>query len=122
MKGIKVGMLRVVLFILLIGQLESVYSQSEGNQSGKNKVYNLTGLEWKLWGYRPESWKLDFNFAELRGTKAEYLEIPVSVPGSVQKALKDAGIISDWNVGNNNISSEWVENRHWLYVAKIPDA
>ncbi len=122
MKGVKILLLPVILFILLIGKDGLVYSQSTVKQPTKNKEYNLTSLEWKLWGYRPESWKLDFNFAELKGTKAEYMEIPVSVPGSVQKALKDAGIISDWNIGNNNISSEWIENRHWLYVAKIPDA
>jgi len=43
------------------------------------------------------------------------------VPGSVQLALKEAGIIPDWNIGNNYIMAEWIENRHWLFVTKIPD-
>jgi beta-mannosidase len=85
------------------------------------KEHNLSSLEWKLWGYRPESWKLDFNFGKLSGTKADFFNIPIHVPGSVQKALKDAGIIEDWNIGNNYIKSEWIENRHWIFVTKIPE-
>ena len=83
--------------------------------------FNLSSLEWKLWGYRIDSWRKDFNFANLLGDRAEYMNIPVKVPGSVQKALKDIGIITDWNIGTNSTLSEWIENRHWLFVTRIPD-
>ena len=46
---------------------------------------------------------------------------PVMVPGSVQKALLDAGLIPDWNVGLNARLCEWVENRHWIFEVAIPD-
>ncbi len=111
----------VILLLLLTGQKGLIFSQSIDNKIVSNTEYNLSSLEWKLWGYRPENWKLDFNFNELKGTKAEYISIPAKVPGSVQKALRDAGIIDDWNIGNNYISIEWIENRHWIFAAKIPD-
>lgn len=43
------------------------------------------------------------------------------VPGSVQYALREAGIIPDWNVGVNYRLCEWVENRHWIYDTALPD-
>ena len=121
MKNIKTLLIAIILLLMLTGQKGWLFSQSVDNDAGKNKEYNVSFLEWKLWGYRPESWKMDFNFNELKGPKAEYINIPVKVPGSVQKALKDAGIIDDWNIGNNYIDIEWIENRHWIFVTKIPD-
>lgn len=97
------------------------FAQNNPVGTGMVKQYKVSSLSWKLWGYRPESWRMDFNFNQLKGAKSEYSNIPVKVPGSVQKALRDAGIISDWNIGNNCISIEWIENRHWLYVVKIPN-
>lgn len=96
-------------------------SQTIKEIAANNNECNLSSLDWHLWGYRPESWKLDYNFADLKGSKAEYINIPAKVPGSVQKALKDAGIIKDWNIGNNYTSIEWIEHRHWIFVTKIPD-
>ncbi len=121
MKRIKTLLIFVILLLLFNGQKGLSFSQSIDNNSVSNKEYDISSLEWKLWGYRPENWKLDFNFNELKGTKAEYINIPAKVPGSVQKALRDAGIIDDWNIGNNYISIEWIENRHWIFAAKIPD-
>jgi beta-mannosidase len=111
----------LIILSLLIVETRSSVSQNNVVKDLINKEYDLSALEWKLWGYRPESWKMDFNFTELNGPRAEYLNIPVRVPGSVQKALKDAGLIDDWNIGNNYINIEWIENRHWIFVTKIPD-
>ena len=91
------------------------------SKNSKSQEYNLSNLEWRLWGYRPENWRMDFDFKQFQGNKAEFKNIPAKVPGSVQKALKDAGIIEDWNQGLNSNSIEWIENRHWLFTAKIPD-
>jgi beta-mannosidase len=38
----------------------------------------------------------------------------------VQGALRDAGILPDWNVGLNFRLWEWVENRHWVYTTQLP--
>jgi len=112
---------KFLLLVILVTILpEGLISQNIDDKVIIND-YNLSSLEWKLWCYRPESWKLDFNFVKLNGTKADFFNIPVHVPGSVQKALKDAGIIGDWNIGNNYIKAEWIENRHWIFAAKIPD-
>lgn len=87
------------------------------------KTYDATSLEWKLWGYRPESWRIDFDFVNLksRANWTEFSDLPVEVPGSVRKALLAAEIIPDWNIGLNTTASEWVENRHWLFVSKLPN-
>jgi beta-mannosidase len=111
----------LMLVTLVAGLPAGLVSQNIDNKNINNIEHNLSSLEWKLWCYRPESWKLDFNFSKLDGTKADFFNIPVQVPGSVQKALKDAGIIEDWNIGNNYINSEWIENRHWIFATKIPE-
>jgi len=119
---VKIASVKFFISLFLIFSLTG-HSFSQNNPVGTGKVteYNVSSLNWKIWGYRPESWKMDFNFSELTGPKAEYINIPVKVPGSVQKALKDAGIIDDWNIGNNYIAIEWIENRHWIFVTEIPD-
>jgi beta-mannosidase len=53
--------------------------------------------------------------------EAEVGPIPVTVPGSVQKALRQAGLLPDWNLGLNHRHCEWVENRHWIYSVLLPD-
>jgi len=121
MKGKMPPMKFLILLFLIFSLTEHSFSQNNPVGEGKATEYNVSSLEWKIWGYRPENWKLDFNFNELKGTKAEYISIPAKVPGSVQKALRDAGIIDDWNIGNNYISIEWIENRHWIFAVKIPD-
>src|SRR2546421_472579 len=52
---------------------------------------------------------------------AEIPGVPACIPGSVQGALLEAGIIPDWNVGLDARLCEWVENRHWVYTARLPD-
>lgn len=47
--------------------------------------------------------------------------MPVQVPGSVQQALLDAGVLPDWNMGMAYRQCEWVENRHWVYETTLPD-
>ena len=121
MRNKNVFKITLIFLTLFISQKGLLSFQSDDYNYVKNKEYNLSSLEWKLWGYRPESWRLDFNFSELKGSKAEYINIPAKVPGSVQKALIDSGLIPDWNIGNNYISDEWIENRHWIFATRIPD-
>ncbi|MDR1369629.1 MAG: hypothetical protein LBJ72_05835 [Dysgonamonadaceae bacterium] len=84
-------------------------------------VRDASSLEWKLSGYRPNVWRMNFNFESLTGNQAEMPDIPATVPGSVQTALKNAGLLPDWNTGLHHYEVEWTENRHWIFSAKIPD-
>ncbi len=87
------------------------------------KSFDATSLEWRLWGYRPESWRMDFDFENLnsKANWTEFSDLPLEIPGSVRNALLAANIIPDWNIGLNSTASEWVENRHWLFTTRIPD-
>ncbi|MDR1098193.1 MAG: hypothetical protein LBL57_08680, partial [Tannerella sp.] len=84
-------------------------------------VRDASVLDWKLWGYRPNVWRMNFNFESGSGTGAEIRGIDAAVPGSVRRALKNAGAVPDWNIGIDYMASEWVENRHWIFTAGIPD-
>lgn len=99
-------------------------SSARAFTSGKTSVakeIDLSRLAWKLWGYRAFSWIKNFDFTRLQGDRAEIMNLDVRVPGSVQKALLDAGLIKDWNIGTNSVKAEWVENRHWLFATVLPD-
>ena len=51
---------------------------------------------------------------------AEVGPIPARVPGSVQQALLEAGVIADWHVGVNSRACEWIEHRQWDFGAVLP--
>lgn len=84
-------------------------------------VYDLGSLEWTLSGWTPHLWRLmqtveigALPTAEIKGVRA-------SVPGSVQQTLREADLLSDWNLTDNARACEWVENRHWIYETLLPD-
>lgn len=83
--------------------------------------YDLSQLEWKLSGWIPELWRMDRTMEIGASPNAEVPAIPARIPGSVQQALRESGILPDWNVGLNYRDCEWVENRHWIYETRIPD-
>jgi beta-mannosidase len=76
------------------------------------RCYDLSQLEWTLRGYHPNYWRF--------GAAPDVRAIPAKVPGSVQNALLEAGLIPDWNVGLNSRQCEWVENRDWMFEAEFP--
>jgi beta-mannosidase len=76
------------------------------------QTYDLSHLQWTLAGFHPYFWKW--------GGAPDIPAVPAKVPGSVQKALLDAGLIPDWNVGVNSRQCEWVENRHWKFEVELP--
>src|SRR5438046_9856009 len=85
------------------------------------RIVDLALLKWKLSGWTPHLWRL-LQTLELSETpNAEVMGVPARVPGSVQLALKEAGVIPDWNMAENWRACEWVENRHWIYEATLPD-
>ncbi len=83
-------------------------------------AHDLGTLDWKLSPFVPHLWQFQ-PFAELSDSLEAQI-IPARVPGSVQKALLDAGLLPDWNVGQAARACEWVENRHWIYETVLPDA
>ncbi len=86
------------------------------------KIHNLGELDWTLAGYTPEVWRQETSMELGLSPMAAIAAIPAPVPGSVQQALLNAGLLPDWNIGLNARHCEWVENRHWVYEARLPDA
>ncbi|HPO86379.1 MAG TPA: glycoside hydrolase family 2 TIM barrel-domain containing protein [Candidatus Hydrogenedentes bacterium] len=96
---------------------------STAYEKSRKKVVNmgtidLSRLEWSLRGWRP-------NFcAQAQGIDtfagAEVGPFKAYVPGSVQRALLEAGVIPDWRVGVNSRACEWVEHRQWQFTTEIP--
>jgi beta-mannosidase len=84
------------------------------------KILDLTGNPWALRGWHAWQWRLALS----RETGHDLLPVagpvPVRVPGSVQGALRDAGMIPDWNEGLNSLACEWIENRHWTFETRLP--
>jgi beta-mannosidase len=86
-------------------------------------IYNLADLDWTVEGYTPYLWLFERLYGGM-GNNAKCIDvppIPASVPGSVQGALRQAGILPDWNIGINSRDCEWVEHRHWMYRTHLPD-
>lgn len=96
---------------------------SRGAEKGRMKqTYELGELEWTVAGWTPYVWKQQRSIESGVSLNAEVLAAPARVPGSVQGALRDAGVIPDWNIGLEARAAEWVENRHWIFTASIPAA
>lgn len=85
------------------------------------KLFDLSQLEWTLCGSTPFLWQFEKTMEVGAVPSAEVGPIPAKVPGSVQLALLEAGIIADWNVGMNSRNCEWIEHRHWIFRANLPD-
>ncbi|HVJ07219.1 MAG TPA: glycoside hydrolase family 2 TIM barrel-domain containing protein [Acidisarcina sp.] len=97
-------------------------SNAEGRQSpNARSVWDLGTLKWQVCGFAPFLWGVDKCTDIHQAPDAEVGPIDAPVPGSVQKALLNAGIIPDWNVGLNAREVEWVENRDWIYQTQLPD-
>lgn len=84
-------------------------------------VHDLGSLEWRVTGWAPWTWRTSGYMQNGVSTQAEIAPVCATVPGSVQGALRDAGLLPDWNEGLNARLCEWVENRHWIYETDIPD-
>jgi len=88
-------------------------------------TYDLSQLSWTVEGCTPYVWLFEWRHTVGFGSNLRCIDVqpvPAKVPGSVQEALREAGLLPDWNIGVNARQCEWVENRHWIYRAKLPDA
>lgn len=81
---------------------------------------DLSRLEWQLLGWRPNQWAMSASMETGADLLADVGPIPAAVPGSVQQALLDAGVIPDWHVGLNSRACEWIEHRHWEFRTVVP--
>jgi len=73
----------------------------------------------KVSGCRPCSWQLGRSRELGSVLKADIPRVPAVVPGSVQAALRDAGLIPDWKEGLDFLDCEWVEYPHWEFFTDI---
>ncbi len=75
----------------------------------------LNGADWRVSGWMRHQWK----FQKLMETDSFSLPVVLAVdavvPGAVQVDLLRAGVIEDWNMGDNFLHMEWVEHREWVY-------
>lgn len=74
--------------------------------------WDLSELEWTLEGWRQWEWKI--------GARPEIGPIPAKVPGSVRGNLLAAAIVPDPFHSLGSRASEFIENRHWIFRAKLP--
>jgi beta-mannosidase len=84
-------------------------------------THDLATLSWTLSGWTPHLWQLMQPQESGTSPAAEIPGLPAPVPGSVQRALGEAGILPDWNLPDSARACEWVENRHWIYEVVLPD-
>ena len=99
--------------------------QSVVASAGAKQRYDLSALKWQLSGYMPYMERLGGGATSISNihqiTDQKVGPISASVPGSVQLALLNAGLIQDWNIGLNARDCQWVENEDWVYQTMIPD-
>ena len=84
-------------------------------------THDLSSLDWYLAGFAPYHWNFPGLVDIRQMASAEIPALRAKAPGSVQETLRQAGLLPDWNVGLNYRLCEWVENRHWVYQAILPD-
>lgn len=85
------------------------------------KTVDLSSLSWRLSGWTPHSWRFFQSMETGASSRAEIPSVPATVPGSVQAALRQAGLIPDWNYALHARACEWIENRHWIFETDLPE-
>jgi beta-mannosidase len=83
--------------------------------------HDLAALEWTLSGWTPHLWRLMQTVEIGALPAAEIRGVPAPVPGSVQRALREAHLLPDWHLPDSARECEWVENRHWIYEVTLPN-
>ncbi len=83
-------------------------------------THDLSALDWYVSGWHPHQWRFHQSMETGATSLADISPVPARVPGSVQGALRDVGLLPDWNIGLNARACEWVEHRHWIYEAILP--
>ncbi len=84
------------------------------------QIFDLSELSWHLTGWHPNYWRGGVVAESTLKLQPDVGPIPAAVPGSVQQALRQAGLLPDWNDQLNSRQCEWVENRHWVFQTTLP--
>lgn len=87
-----------------------------------HQTFDLATLDWTLTGWHPRFWRPHCSMETNVQLLPDIGPLTIKIPGSVQQALRAAEILPDWQHGLNSRSCEWVEHRHWVYEADLPDA
>jgi beta-mannosidase len=74
---------------------------------------------WNLSGWLRHYWRLQTTMEIDSPTLPMIPTVPADVPGSVHGALREAGVIPDWNDALASYQSEWVNNREWIYDREV---
>ncbi len=82
---------------------------------------DLSQCRWELTGWRPLVWKYARSLETTFWLEPEIGPLQARLPGSVQQNLLDAGLLPDWHDGLNARAVEWVEHRHWMFEAELPE-
>ena len=82
-------------------------------------VHLISDMTCHWWGWRPWMWKLRPGVTQDHQAHADVGPVPAILPGTVQAALLQAGIIKDWHLGTSSVECEWVEHRHWELLIKV---
>lgn len=83
-------------------------------------VMDLTDLSWTLEGWRPNAWIHAMRDEAPAWIVPDAGPVPISFPGTVQRALREAGLLPDWREGLRSLECEWVEHRHWIAETLLP--
>ena len=86
-----------------------------------HRSHDLSSLDWTLTGWAPFLWRAAVTMEIGAMATPDHRVASVPVPGSVQIALRDAGLLPDWTQAGKPLECEWVENRSWMYEATLPD-
>ncbi|WP_130858976.1 glycoside hydrolase family 2 protein [Gracilibacillus phocaeensis] len=80
----------------------------------------LKEYDWKLKGFYPWVPILSNSLETGLSLKGVTNWLPATMPGGVHYDLYRAGVINHPHNNVNSLTSEWVENRWWLYETQIP--
>jgi beta-mannosidase len=81
----------------------------------------LDDAEWQMRGWRQNDWELARTPERAKVQVPDVGPVPARVPGSVRRALLDAGELADPTMGTRSRASEWIEHRHWTFSTTVPD-
>ncbi len=90
------------------------------NEQAVEDAVDLSKYQWHVSGYTPHGWRAGRTTEEAIDVIPEVPDVPVRIPGSVNGALREAGILPDWNTNLDSRACEWVEHRDWVFSTTIP--
>ena len=78
-------------------------------------------LTWTATGLLANGWQLASSNELSITVLPDAPAVPFTLPGSIQGALRTAGVLPDWTIGQNSRACEWVEHRDWLVSTTVPE-